>query len=83
MLSKLFNRLTFYSILAVMAGVGFVAAFSGLLSLYGASQETADRVAVRSIKFPENEQMLKETSARLVREGAALSDIEPAAGNSK
>lgn len=66
---------------AVIIGVVAVVAFVSLLSLYGASQEpVVIRAAARPLAFPKNEQMLDALSERLAREGAALSGIEPAAG---
>jgi len=60
--------------LAVMAGVL-------LLSRYGVEAEEAF-LPHRAIatKFPENEKMLNDVTAKLAKDGAALSKVEPAAG---
>ena len=78
---KTWARVALRSIAAVVVGISVVSAFVVLLSLYGASTETKPVTAVQSIKFPENEKMLDDTAAQLAREGAKLSNIEPAAGD--
>ena len=73
----------------ILRGIGTVAfswaavsALVLLLSLYGVSPEGTPIIptTLQVVKFPENEQMLNETTARLARDGAALSKIEPASG---
>ena len=85
MRKKIFNRVTtFYSLCAVLTGAALMAAFSILLSLYGEAQEPTVQVTTQAaIAFPENEKMLKETADKIAREGAALSTIEPAAGETQ
>ncbi len=78
---KIWVGVIWRSISAVLAGVGVVAAFVALLSLYGVSPESTRITTARSLKFPENEKMLDIMSDQLAHEGAALSEIEPAAGD--
>ncbi len=90
---KIFNRLTLHCIYAVCIGVFVVAIFVALLSLYGveSAPESAVRMTAHPMIFPENEEMLNAASDQLAREGealrnhdaAALSEIEPAAGDAK
>jgi len=79
-INKIFSRLAFCCLGAVFAGVLVVALFSALLSAYGGGQENIAQVATRTLKFPENEQMLKDVAAQLARDGETLSKIAPAAG---
>ena len=78
---KTWGSVILRSLGAVIVGIGVVSAFVVLLSLYGASTESAPVTATQSIKFPENEKMLDDAAAQLAREGAKLSNIEPAAGD--
>lgn len=86
-IGKILNHLTLRCVYAVCIGVAVVTAFVALLSLYGADSALnvhgagpAVHAAVKSMAFPENEEMLDAVADQLAREGAALSGIEPAAG---
>ena len=86
--NKIWRSVILRSIGAMFIGIGIVSAFVVLLSLYGVSQENTPPVTAQSqksliLKFPENEQMLDDLSAQLAREGIALSNVEPAAGDKK
>ena len=78
---RLWGRITLRSIGAIFVGTAVVAAFVMLLSFYGSSQDNVSVITAQSLKFPENEIMLDTLSTQLAREGAALSGIEPAAGD--
>ena len=83
---KLWRRVILRGIGAVVFGGVVVLAGVALLSGYGISHGHVHHVktaTIKAIKFPENEQMLNEMTARLAREGEALSKVEPAAGTSK
>ncbi|MBI3441461.1 MAG: hypothetical protein HY052_06630 [Proteobacteria bacterium] len=80
-LNKVFNHLIFRCVGAVLLGAFVVTLFAALLSLYGESHENIPRVTIsKTLRFPENEKMLSDVAAQLAREGAALSTIAPAAG---
>jgi hypothetical protein len=76
-------HLAYRSFGAVLLGSAFVLFVALILANYGETQETASVVAAKSIKFPDNEKMLAEQAAELARQGAALSSVEPAAGDKK
>lgn len=79
---KIIGPLTLRCVLSLFAGLVVVTLFAAMLSLYGQSQETVKTVALhQSLKFPENEKMLNDLASQLAREGAALSNIAPAAGD--
>ena len=63
-------------------GVAVMAGLVSLLAYYAEAPEHVTKTAFHQLRFPENEKMLNEMAAELAREnGAALSDIAPAAGN--
>ena len=82
---KLWRKIILRGIGAVFSGWAVVSVFVVLLSVYGFSPDNIPlkTTAIKAVKFPENEQMLNETAARLAREGEALSKIAPAAGTAK
>ena len=83
------NGLTLRCLGAIGVGLAFVIAITTGLILISGDSETgaADRTAAYTLKFPEDEQMLKDLSAQILKEshitpGAkAAAGIEPAAGN--
>lgn len=81
--NKIFNRLALRCLCAVFVGTLVVALFSALLSVYGGSHERITKATAQALKFPENEQMLKDLSAQLARESETLSKIAPAAGEAE
>ena len=78
---KLWRQVILRGIGTVVFSWAAVSAVVFLLSMYGVAPEVSPITSsIQTVKFPENEQMLNETTARLARDGAALSKIEPASG---
>lgn len=79
---KIIGPLTLRCLFSLAAGLFVVALFAALLSLYGQDQERLSTVtAQQSLMFPENEKMLDAVASQLARDGAALANIAPAAGD--
>ena len=86
---KRFGGLTLRCVGAVGIGLAFVIAITtGLLVMSGDSESSPSaKMAVYTLQFPEDEQMLKDLSAQIVKEAdlatqaRAYADIEPAAGD--
>jgi hypothetical protein len=86
---KRFHGLTLRCLGAIGIGLAFVIAITtGLIVISGDSEnEIHARTAAYTLKFPEDEQMLKDLSAQILRDSAKPSktgtaaDIEPAAGD--
>lgn len=79
---KLWRQVILRSIAAVFVGWAVVSAFVALLYFYGMSPDAVHiTTAAQPPKFPENEQMLDAQAEQLAHDGAALSTVEPAAGN--
>jgi hypothetical protein len=83
---QLWRKVILRGIGAVVFGWAVVSVFVFSLAHdgVGVSPETARAVTATlpPLKFPENEEMLNAAAAQLAREGAALSKVEPAAGES-
>lgn len=85
------NGLTLRCLGAIGVGLAFVIVITtGLVLISGDSENgAAARTASYTMKFPEDEQMLKDLSAQILKEshitpGAkAASSVEPAAGDTK
>lgn len=78
---NLWRKVILRGVSAVFFGWAVVSVLVALLSIYGFSDNVPLRTtAIKAVNFPENEQMLNETAARLAKEGEALSRIKPAAG---
>lgn len=85
---KRFGGLTLRCLGAVGIGLAFVIVITtGLLVMSGDSETSPSaKMAVYTLQFPEDEQMLKDLSAQIVKEADLASqaklyaDIEPAAG---
>ena len=74
-------NITLRCLYSVFMGAIIVTMFSGLLHLYGETQETLVEITSQALKFPENEQDLRERAARLADNGEFFNNIAPAAGN--
>ena len=78
---KLWRQVILRGIGTVVFSWAAVSAVVLLLSTYGVTPDASPITSsIQTVKFPENEQMLNEATARLARDGAALSKIEPASG---
>jgi hypothetical protein len=79
---KSWRKALLWGLGAPFIGAGIVLAFVTLLSHYGPlpDQSLPLAAARSSITFPESQKDLDALSAQLARKGAALSGIEPAAG---
>jgi hypothetical protein len=80
---SLWRKVILRGIGAVFLGTVTVIAFVSLLCLYGVTPETSRTLNAHVLKFPANEQAMDDMTAQLAREGAALSKVEPAAGDKK
>lgn len=86
---KRFGGLTLRCLGAVGIGLAFVIVITtGLLVMSGESETSPSaKVAAYTLKFPEDEQMLKDLSAQIVKDSdlasdaKAYADLEPAAGD--
>lgn len=71
---------------ALLFGTAIVSTFVALLSLYGISpsgEHMHHFTVTRGMKFPDNASSLDDMASQLAKDGAALSRIEPAAGDKK
>lgn len=66
---------------ALVTGLGVVVAFVGALSVYGSADDILHSSRRPGMTFPENTAALQAATDQLARDGAALSRLEPAAGN--
>lgn len=86
---KLFHGLTMRCLGAIGVGLAIVIVITtGLIVISGDSENSAStRSAAYTLKFPEDEQMLKDLSAQILKEADVTpgakqaSGIEPAAGD--
>jgi len=81
---KVMNSLGFRCAISVSVGLAIVAIIAmGLVIISGSDMgERTQSAAASTLKFPEDEKMLRELSDQILRESAAheFADIQPAAG---
>jgi hypothetical protein len=77
---KEWGRPALHGLASIMAGIACVYGIVLILAYDGEQARLFRLTTSRMLEFPKDEQALNALSARLARESAALSGVEPAAG---